>query len=84
MRIPVAKVARPTTPSPTPTPMPTVSPVLSEPLPEGHKEVLVAGDEPELPVSAANTQPLIWTARTEVVVLIVSVVGPHSLSSLLV
>lgn len=81
MNIPVAKVARPTTPSPTPTPIPTVSPVLSDPLLVEHEDVLVAW---ELPVSAAKIQPLIWAANTEVVVFVVSVVGLHSLRSLLV
>lgn len=84
MNIPIAKVARPTTPSPTPTPMPTVSPVLSDPLFVEHEDVLFAGAESELPVSAAKIQPLMWTASTEVVVFVVSVVGLHSLRSLLV
>lgn len=84
MNIPVAKVARPTTPSPTPTPMPTASPVLSDPLPVVQEDVLFEFDESGLPVSAANTQPLTWMAKTEVVVLVVSVVGFHSLRSLLV
>lgn len=84
MKIPAAKVARPTTPNPTPTPMPTVSPVLSDPSFVGHEGVLSAGAESELPVSAAKIHPLIWAANTEVVVFVVSVVGLHSLRSLLV
>lgn len=84
MKIPVARVARPTTPNPTPTPMPTVSPVLSDPSFVEQDGVLFAGAEPELPVSAAKIQPLIWAANTEVVVFVVSVVGLHSFRSLLV
>jgi hypothetical protein len=84
MNIPIAKVARPTTPSPTATPMPTVSPVLRDPLPVEHRLVLFGCDESEVPVSSAKIQPLTWIARTEVLVFSVSVVGPHSLRSLLV
>lgn len=84
MKIPAAKVARPTTPNPTPTPMPTVSPVLSDPLSVGQEVMPFTGAESELPVSAAKIQPLIWAANTEVVVFVVSVVGLHSFRSLLV
>lgn len=79
MKSPATRVANPTTPIPTPMPMPILSPVLraSSPLAEGALDAVEVHEG--LLVSSAKTQPLIWTANTVVVVLVVSVVASHCL-----
>lgn len=81
MKSPAARVARPTTPMPTPTPMPIALPLLSALLVTPASEEVLDGThahpDPGLPVSSAKIQPLIWTANTVVLVLVVSVVASH-------
>lgn len=81
MKSPAARVASPTTPMLTPIPMPILSPVLSAPSPVAAEDVSGAAAAVHavllLPVSSAKSQPLMWAARTLVVVLVVSVVTSH-------
>lgn len=64
-------------PIPTPIPMPILLPLLSAPSPVAEEVLDTMVVHSGLPVSSAKTQPLIWTADTVVVVLVVSELAPH-------
>lgn len=81
---PAARATRPATPTPTPMPMPTVLPVPSAPSHEELEDVPDAVGEPDVPVSSAKIQPLMWAANKVADALVVTVVGFHSLLLLLV